>query len=245
MELVQLPGFKPAPKPFSWTYSKLKNFTSCPKRHYNVDIIKNPECFSEANRGDDSALLEGNRVHKILADAISKGIPLSADDAPVYQQWVNYALKIKGTLTVEQQFAMNAEFGPTEWFAKPGHKTGAAWHRSIADVVGINSPVAIALDWKTGKPVEDGVQLSLIAACIFAHYPQIMAIRTEFVWMAHAAVTRVNVHRSELPALWAGVLPKVQMYKRALDTDTFPATPNYLCKRYCPVRSCKHHGEDN
>ena len=28
------------PKPFAWSYSRLKNFEVCPKRHFHVDIAK-------------------------------------------------------------------------------------------------------------------------------------------------------------------------------------------------------------
>jgi len=63
--------YKPAgPKPFAWSYSKLKNFEVCPKRHYNVDVIKS---FKEE---EGEALVWGNMVHKALADrcVVGKGV---------------------------------------------------------------------------------------------------------------------------------------------------------------------------
>ncbi len=242
MELINMPGFKAAPKPFSFSYSKIKNYETCPKRHYHCDIINDPEATDPDK--EPYELSEGKKVHDALAKAIEKGIPLPAKYAH-YQQWVTYALSCPGKIEVEKQYAIDDTFQPTDWFAKDTPKTKRAWHRSIADVVGIHGPVAVALDWKTGKPLDDGVQLSLVAACIMAHHPGVMAVRTEFVWLAHGAVSRVNVHRRDLPGMWAGVLPRVYLYENALKTNTFPPKPGYLCRRYCSVKSCPHNGEEN
>ena len=58
------------PKPFSWSYSRLKNFETCPKRHWHVDINK------DAKEEDSEQLQWGNAVHKALADRIAKGTSL-------------------------------------------------------------------------------------------------------------------------------------------------------------------------
>ena len=44
------------------------------------------------------------------------------------------------------------------------------WYRGIADVLKIAGSVALAVDWKTGKVIDDAPQLALLAACIFAHH---------------------------------------------------------------------------
>jgi spore coat polysaccharide biosynthesis protein SpsF (cytidylyltransferase family) len=48
------------PKPFAWSYSKLKNYEVCPKRHWHVDVKKD---FKEA---ESEALKQGNLVHKLF-----------------------------------------------------------------------------------------------------------------------------------------------------------------------------------
>jgi hypothetical protein len=68
-------------KPFAWSYSKLKNFEACPKRHYHVDIAKD---FKEA---DSEALLWGNRVHKGLAIALETG--RLGSDLKEYKPWLD------------------------------------------------------------------------------------------------------------------------------------------------------------
>ena len=44
---------------------------------------------------------------------------------------------------------------------------------------------AILIDWKTGKIEHDTQQLALNAACIFAFWPDIQMVTTQYVWIAH------------------------------------------------------------
>jgi hypothetical protein len=220
------------PKAWAWSYSKLKNFESCPKRHWHVDLAK------DVQEEDSEQLTYGNTLHKVIADALSGKAKLP-DHFNHLQPWVNKVVDgaTKGSVLVEQQLAINADFGKTGWFDND------VWFRAVADVIKIGGPVALVLDWKTGKILEDGIQLALTAATVFAHHPDIHALRTEFIWLKEDATTRADFTRADMPAMWAGVLPRVQMLKAAHDTTSYPAKPGYLCKRYCPVRQCPHNGE--
>ena len=52
-------------KPFSWSYSRVKNYRSCPLKHYHVDIKKD---YKE----DESEILTwGNEVHGALAKRLA------------------------------------------------------------------------------------------------------------------------------------------------------------------------------
>ena len=218
------------PKPFAWSYSKLKNYETCPKRHYNVDVAK------IVKEEESEHIMYGNAVHKALADAISGKAALPKPFAHL-QDWVDKATKADGTILVEQQLAVTKDLNPTEWFAKD------AWYRGIADVIKIVGPVAVVLDWKTGKISEDGVQLALMAQCVFAHHPSIEKIRTEFVWLKEDATTRADFTRDDMVRVWAGLLPRVKILEEAYTSVVFPPKPGYLCRRFCPVTSCPHHGE--
>lgn len=218
------------PKPFAWSYSKLKNYESCPKRYYNVDVAK-------LVKEDESEQLQyGNTLHKVLAEAISGKAELPKPFGH-FQSWVDKVTGgVTGRILVEQQLAIRSDFGPTEWFGKD------AWYRGIADVIKIVGPVAIVLDWKTGKILEDGVQLALMAQCVFAHHPDVHKIRTEFVWLKEDATTRADFARDDMAKVWAGVLPRVQTLEAAHKAMEFPPKPGHLCRRWCPVSSCPHHG---
>jgi hypothetical protein len=219
-----------AAKAWSWSYSKLKNFEVCPKRHYNIDIAKT------IVEEESEQLAYGNKLHDALAKRIAFGteLPLPYRE---HEQWALKVIQGPGKKLVEQKLAINENLEPVSWFDKK------AWFRGIADVVSIHGPVAAALDWKTGKIVEDSVQLALVAQCIFSHHPDIQAIRCEFVWLKEDATTREDFRRQDMAGLWSNVLPRIALMKQANETETYPATPNRLCKRWCPVHFCPHHGK--
>jgi hypothetical protein len=103
-------------------------------------------------------------------------------------------------------------------------------------------PVAVVLDWKTGKILEDGIQLALMAQCVFAHHPDIQKIRTEFVWLKEDATTRADFTREDMVKVWAGLMPRVQTLEDAHKSAHFPPKPGYLCRKWCPVDACPNHG---
>ena len=218
------------PKAFAWSFSKLKNFETCPKRHFHVDIAK------DAKEESTETLLWGNSVHEALAKRVGHGTPLPAPMAE-FEPLAARMVRLPGRVMVEQKFAINQDFGPCEYFSKD------TWFRSVADVMAINEPVAYAGDYKTGKVVEDSVQLAMLGVCIFAHFPGVKAIRTEYLWLKDDAVTRCDIKRSDIPNILSGVMPRVQLLKKATDEVLFPPKPGGLCKKYCPVKQCPHWGE--
>lgn len=232
-------AYTPKPKPFAWSYSKLKNFEVCPKRHYNVDIIK---AYKEE---EGEALSWGNAVHKSMAARCgSDRIPLPVS-MQSYEKWAARVVTPPGKVLVEQQLAIDEDFEPTGWFDSDAKKAGLGlpWYRGVADVLKIAGSVALAVDWKTGKVIDDAPQLALIAACVFAHHPDVMSVRSEFVWLKEDASTRENFHRNDMAQVWSSLWPRIEALKQAHETLDYPAKPGYLCRRYCPVTSCPHNGE--
>lgn len=226
-------------KPFSWSYSRLKNYESCPKKHYHIDIAK------DIKEEESEELKFGNMLHKALANFISKGEPLPVP-FKAYEKYVDGVFTFKGKdvrqnenikILVEQQLAIDAEFAPVEWFSK------TAWFRGIGDVIWIIGPVAFIGDWKTGKIVADSQQLALMAACVFAHHPQVQIVRSEFVWLREDANTTQDFKREDMPAMWSNLWTRIKTLEHAYLTTTYPAKPGGLCRRWCPVNTCVHHGQ--
>lgn len=227
--MVNVTTTRRRPKPFAWSYSKLKNFETCPKRSWHYDHAK------DIKEEESEQLQYGNTVHKVLAEAIEGKAPLPKHFSHL-QPWVDKVTAGGNKILVEQQLAITKDFGPTEWFGKD------AWYRGIGDVIKVAGPVAAAVDWKTGKINEDGVQLALMAACVFAHHPEIQKIRTEFVWLKEDATTRADFSRADMPKVWSGVLPRVQALENAVKMVEFPPKPGFLCRKWCGVTSCPHNG---
>lgn len=234
-------------KPFTWSYSKLKNFEACPKRHYHVDIKKD---FVEA---ESEQLREGNRVHKMFEDRIGKGTPFPEAYAGTLEPWVKRAFDVKDTRTgnyrgvdvrdlgarvlVEQKLAINSSFGPTGYFAFD------VWHRGKADLIWTLGTLAGVVDWKTGKILEDAVQLFLTAACVFAHYPEVQTVRSTFAWLAEGADTTLDIARADLPRMWSDLWPRIEALREAHQEMSYPPQPGRLCRSWCPVTACPYHGK--
>ena len=216
-------------KPFSFSYSKLKNFETCPKRYYNYDVAKT------VKEPEGEALLWGNTLHKAFAEHVEKGAALP-ESMQAYQPLLDRLKAYPGDTLVEQQLAITKNFAPCEWFSRQ------AWYRGIGDIIKVYGEFAYAGDYKTGKVKEESTQLGLLATCIFAHYPQVQAIRTEFLWLAEDAVTRADFKRTDMASFWAGVLPQVRALQNAHEASEFPARPGGLCRKWCAVTSCVHNG---
>lgn len=218
-----------SPKPFTWSYSRLKNYEACPKKHLEVDIKKR---FKEE---ESEQLAWGNSVHKALADYIQKGGPLPKGMEP-YKRWCDMIVNGAGTNYVEQKLAITKDFTSCGYFDKD------VWFRAVGDVIKINGSVGMIIDWKTGKILEDSVQLALAAACVFAEYPEVQVIRSMFVWLKEDADTREDFTRADMPGLWRVLWPRIEAMKVSHETSDYPAKQGGLCKRFCPVKSCAFNG---
>lgn len=222
------------PKPFSWSFSKLKNYETCPKRHYHVDVAR------DVQEPESEELKFGNMLHDAFAKRLG---PHKLALPEAFRQYEPYAAKVdmprdypQGKLLVEQKLAIKRDYSPTEW------RSNDAWYRGIADVLKIIGPVALLIDWKTGKVSEDSQQLVLAAACVFAHYPEVKRIRAEFVWLKYDATTREDIKREDMPMMWANLMPRIEELQAAAEKVIYPPKPGFLCRKWCPVKVCPHHG---
>lgn len=223
-------------KEWAWSYSKLKNFNTCPKRHYEIDLAKN---YVDEGAG----LAEGNAAHDALAKACIGTHPLP-ETMGRYQPWVDRVRRqasAGGKLLVEQKYAINRNLEARKYFDKD------VWFRAIGDVVWldreVNPLIALILDWKTGKVLEDPPQLMLTALCLFAHYPSLRRVRSEFVWLKEDCTTPEVFDRTEVGNAFMALLPQVKALEQAHIDQSYPPKPNGLCVRYCKVTACPFHGK--
>jgi hypothetical protein len=216
-------------KKFSWSYSKLKNFETCPKKYHAVDVSKT---FKE---GESETLTWGNEVHKHLANRIEKKIELP-NGMKSFEKWVEPIVTTPGKILVEQKLSITEEFTACGFF------DADVWFRGIGDVIKVVGPVALVVDWKTGKILDDSQQLALMAACVFAQYPEVQRVRSEFIWLKEDATTREDFKREDMHKMWGSLWPRIKQLENAHEKMDFPPKPSGLCRRYCPVTSCPHNG---
>lgn len=232
-----------ATKPFSWSYTRLKNYEVCPKRYYETDVLKN------YNDGDDNPDLQwGETVHDAMAKRCKDGIPLPDGMPAHFEKWAQKITAGGGIIDAELELAIDASFGPAPWFGDKDRRTGQLlgpqpWFRAKVDLVKRQGPIALLVDWKTGKIVEDSFQLALSAACAFAKYPELVAIRCSFVWLKEDAESSETFYRKDMPTMWRALWPRISALTQSHQSLSFPPQANRMCRRWCKVVSCPNHGK--
>jgi CRISPR/Cas system-associated exonuclease Cas4 (RecB family) len=218
--------------PFAWSYSALKNYETCPKRYYHLNVAK------DIKEPQTQQLLDGNNLHHAFDRylMVSEKLPI---EFMMHKPLLDKIKKAPGNLVAEQRLALTNTFQPAAYFAPN------VWLRVVIDCVVTDEErtKATIFDWKTGKPSEDLTQMQLCAATMFAFLPTVVRIKVALVFVAHNKVEPAEFVRDDLAEIWGEILPRVKAVQRARDTQEYPPTPSGLCKRYCPVVSCPYHGK--
>ena len=160
-----------------------------------------------------------------------------------FAMWEGYGaymdgLKAKGhQMAAEVKHCLTAEFQPTTYFGKD------AWVRGASDLEVTRGHSMWVFDWKTGKAKPESGQLRLHTAIVMEANPAIKWVTTAFVFLPDNVIMSEQFSRNDLPKLWGEFLPRVKAMEQAVVTQTFQPRPSGLCKRYCPVVSCPHHGK--
>lgn len=214
---------------FSWSYSALRNFETCPRRYYayNVDkSVKEPE---------SEALRVGHAVHQAFDARVSKGVPLP-QGMTMHEGMLAKLATAPGTTFTEQKLALASDFSPSKFFGR------SAWFRIVLDYTNVNGTSATVVDYKTGKPSEDMTQLQLAAVTTFAHNAKVNKVKTALAFVAHDHIERATFVRQDATEIWGEILPRVKRMVEARQTQNYPPQPGGLCRRWCAVTSCPFHG---
>lgn len=220
----------------AWSYSALNDFETCPKKYYHTRVAKT---FKEST---SEAMTWGKNVHESFEKYMKNKTPFPVgmkQFAPIAD-----AFKIpdehSANVLVEEQLALNTKLQPTGYFDKD------VWVRVVIDYGVINKDKALIVDWKTGKKSSNKEQLALMAGVIMKQEPELKRVDSTFVWLKEKQpsemVEKVTYTRNDLKDIWQSFLPRVKEFQSAFDNEDFPANPNFLCKRHCPVTSCPYNG---
>lgn len=214
---------------FSWSYSQLKNFETCPKRYYHYNVAK------DIKEPETDQLREGNALHKHFENRVLHNTPLPLGYGQ-YEKMLAKVLSAEGKTYGEQKLAMTGEFQPVAFFGRN------VWFRTVLDCAKVRDTTAVVFDWKTGRPSHDITQLQLMAATLFCHVPGLQRVKSALVFVGHGIVEPAEFVRSDLTEIWSEILPRVARVAKARAATDYPPTPSGLCKRYCAVTSCPHQG---
>jgi hypothetical protein len=227
-----------ARKPFTWSYSKLKNYEACAQKHLKVDLDKS---FEEL---PSQQLKDGNDFHDAMKMAVGQCSALPASLVK-FQKWVTKLTHVSNPyqiIQVEQKLAITKDLKPCGFFDKD------VWFRGVVDYLKLvpvgENQLALMVDYKTGKLLDDPVQLALFAQLIFSHHPSTLRIRTEYLWTQEGDggdTTREDFEPKDMVQLWTLLLPRVAALEGSYNTGVYPVKPSGLCKKHCPVASCAHY----
>lgn len=217
-------------KAFAWSYSALTNFESCPKKHWHLRVQK------DYREEENENIKYGHYVHKALENFCLKGTPLPIDLAHLEKHVAKYR-DIPLEKMAEQKLAINADYEPTGWFDPD------VYCRAVLDLVVFGETHAVIVDWKTGKEVDDNIQLQLMAALLFLYKPQLETIDAAFFYTKTKRSVPSSISRDEIPAIWSAIIPRVRRLEEAILRTDFPPKPSGLCKRHCPITGCPYHGD--
>jgi hypothetical protein len=222
---------------FQWSFTKLRDYRTCPKKFHEVTILKK---FQESKT---PALDDGDRLHAAFTRRVEKNIPMPT----AYQEfndWGDEAAKIMmpGQVNMcEKEIALTRELRPTGYFDND------VWVRIKIDLLKLfphtnNQALAQVIDYKTGKPHEEIIQLALYAQGVFSSFRNVIAVRTEFWWTQIKDKTHEMFSRDDMTELWNELLPELHNMEVAQQSNNYPAKKNGLCRAHCPVITCEHNG---
>ena len=228
-------------KMFSWSFSKLKNYETCPRRYYEIDVAKN----IEQPRSD--ALERGDELHEAMKNRVQGTTPLPPH--LIYmEQWAEKLTRVLHPFQIiqcELKLSTNRDGKPTGYFDK------TTWFRTKIDYFRLMpTPVqgddyGHVVDYKTGRPPKhaDNTQLMLNAWTIFHHYKTVQECRVDYLWTEYSDTSHEVYRRDEIPGHMINLLPRVMEMEKAHKAGDFPPKPGGLCYEYCDVYTCEHHGK--
>jgi RecB family exonuclease len=151
---------------------------------------------------------------------------------------VDPLLEIPGTKYCEHEMALDASRQPCKFDGED------YWVRGIADLLIVDGDTAYIVDYKTGKPTyADPNQLKLMALMAYSHFPDLKTIKASLMFVAHNTLVFEEYEREDQQKLWETFTPDLNRLQMAYANNMWPENPGFLCRRWCPVTTCRFNGE--
>lgn len=216
-------------KKFPISYSRLSTFENCPLQFEYLYVNKVVQDLGNEHTH------YGTRVHESLElYAKHKHEKHITAETAKFKPLVDKILSQGGQQLFEHQMAIDADLKPCDW------NSSDVWIRSIADVLVVNGPVAVCLDWKTGKPKNNPMQLQLFSCMVMLHFPEVQEVRTSFVWLNHGHTTDAKYKRSNFDLLWSGLTTRFARLQEAVELGVFDPKPSRLCRWCAAQKVCSY-----
>tara|TARA_R110002012_G_scaffold290880_1_gene485061 strand:+ start:2144 stop:2821 length:678 start_codon:yes stop_codon:yes gene_type:complete len=220
----------------AWSFSGIKTFEQCPKKYYHTKVVKDYE-----EDFNTEALLYGNEFHA-AAEQYVQGAVKELDPRFDYALAALDKLKaMKGEKLCEYRMGLTENFEPCGFFDDD------AWFRGVSDLTILDreNGVARVIDYKTGKSAKyaDTGQLELMALATFKHFPEVKVVKGGLFFVVCNAFIQETYAIKNEAKLWEKWLGKYGKLEKALEVDTWNASPTGLCRAWCVVLECPHNGK--
>lgn len=223
-------------KPGAWSFSSIKLYDTCPRK-YEAEKITKEVVFT-----DTTATIYGKELHTAAEEYVRDDTVLP----PKFEHIRSFLDKLKnfpGDKHCELKMGIKKEDGKfvaCDFFDKD------VWFRGIADLIIINNSTGWVLDYKTGKSSKyaDIKQLALMAACMFAKYPQLEKVKAMLWFIVPNDIIQSIYTRNEAFTIFADLHGILSQREASYETGVFNPKPNGLCSKWCEALSCEHNGRN-
>jgi hypothetical protein len=216
-------------RPVQHSFSSLQTFEICPKKYFHEKVKKDYK-QTRSDVGD-----YGLEAHKAFEVRLLRGKKLPMD-LQHHEKNLAKIAAAPGEGMPEQKLAINTNFEPTGYFDDD------VWLRSVVDYAKVNGPRCLIIDHKFGKMKEGFDQVELSTAVFSCYNTDVERYTTAYYWAKAKKLVAKRITVKDIPMIWEGFLPRFERINLAHKNSEFPAKPNGLCKRYCPVKSCPYNG---
>lgn len=219
----------------TWSYSAATTYEQCGRKYYHLYVAKDVK-----SDNDSPALKLGNEIHKAAEDYVGKGKPLP-EKFQEFQSTLDKLKAIPGEKLCEYKLGLTKELKPCGFFDSDVYWRGAV----DLLILDRDKGLATIVDYKSNKSSDraDTRQLSLLSVAVFKTFPEIKTIKCGLVFLIAKDLVREEHHVDNVDELWAEWEPLLKRIETSYETGVFNASPNFLCKNWCPVKSCPHNGK--
>lgn len=216
-----------------WSFSALQTFENCKYKYFRTKVSKDvKEVYSDERKN-------GISFHAAAEEFMKSGGKVM-DIA-----YVQHKATLEGLLSIartcehkeyEKDLAIKNDWTPTEF----SYKSGLMWTAAKPDVLFVKGKTALLFDYKLGKVRNDTDQLKLYASIVFSHYPEVTAIKSTYLFLAHNKKIDEVIQRDKNKHIQEEFTNRVINIYKAHDAAEWTKEPNPLCG-WCPVKDCEHN----
>ena len=207
-----------------YSYSFFNDLDNCPRKAQHRFVLR------DVPKESSDAMAHGIHVHEAMEKRLKAFGSALPEDLAAYEP---FALALEPHKPhVEAELAMTINGKGCGFWDK------GAFLRGKVDVAVTKGETCLILDWKTGKPREEPLELEIFSLLIKCNNSDLQRFTGQYVWLKE---NRMGKQHVVSPArAWDYVKRRDEQVK-ALERQggEWPANKSGLCP-YCPVKTCEN-----